>query len=75
MTQEGTKKSGGTLDYETRRKWERLCARAEIEEDYDKFLSVRELIEEMLRVRADELSRRRASLRSAPSLKKFRWET
>lgn len=44
------------MDYETRCKWEELCAKVEIEEDYDRFVSLRVLIEGMLKAKEDMLS-------------------
>ena len=33
--------SEGDVDFETRRKWEELCAKVEIEDDYDRFVALR----------------------------------
>jgi hypothetical protein len=62
------------MDYETRKKWEELCALVEIEEDYDKFVSLRILIDGMLKAKEDLLRLRRPVRSSSDAPRKFRWQ-
>ena len=62
------------MDHETRCKWEDLCAKVEIEEDYDRFVALRILIEGMLKAKEDLLFRRRPVNKTTEVPKKFRWQ-
>ena len=62
------------MDYETRCEWEDLCAKVEIEEDYDRFVALRILIEGMLKAKEDLLFRRRPAKNTTELQKKFRWQ-
>ena len=62
------------MDHETRCKWEDLCAKVEIEEDYDRFVALRILIEGMLKAKEDLLARRRPVKNPCGVPTKFRWQ-
>jgi hypothetical protein len=62
------------MDYQTRCKWEELCAKVEIEEDYDKFVALRILIEGMLKAKEVSLFRRRPVNNTSKVPTKFRWQ-
>lgn len=67
-------KSEDDVDYETRCKWEDLCAKVEIEEHYDRFVALRVLIEGMLKAKQDLLFRRRSANKASNVPTKIRWQ-
>jgi Flp pilus assembly pilin Flp len=65
---------GMAVDHETRCKWEDLCAKVEIEKDYDRFVALRILIEGMVKAKEDLLARRRPVKNPSQVPTKFRWQ-